>query len=266
MNLPVLCTELRIRADGRVPIVNSRDVAEFFKKRHDHVLRDIAALNISPDLGRSWFRPAPFADSYGRDQPTIDMTRDGFTLLVMGWTGERAMAFKIKYIEAFNAMEVALNDRTSVTGTELIQAVREIVAPLAVRFDGNDKAIERIERRQESQAEDIADIKIQLAGKRKEISDDVKRDHMDAITQIYGGRCPCGCGRLIVISGIRVVRSNYDHFYQPHMRDAAHTWLICKETHDDLTYGRVARVKFDGPFRGYQQSRMRLPGRQPELF
>jgi Rha family phage regulatory protein len=46
---------------------------------------------IGPDLGRSWFRSATVLDSYGREQPSFDLTRDGFTLLVMGWTGERAM-------------------------------------------------------------------------------------------------------------------------------------------------------------------------------
>jgi phage regulator Rha-like protein len=38
------------------------------------------------------------------------MTRQGFTLLVMGWTGDKAMAFKVRYIEAFDAMERALNE------------------------------------------------------------------------------------------------------------------------------------------------------------
>jgi Rha family phage regulatory protein len=66
-------------------------VAEAFGKEHRHVLRDISALEISPELGRSWFRPATVLDSYGREQPSFDLTRQRFTLLVMGWTGERAM-------------------------------------------------------------------------------------------------------------------------------------------------------------------------------
>jgi len=86
---------LRLRADGTVPVVNSRDVAEMFEKDHRHVLRDIKALEIGPDLGRSWFRSATVTDSYGREQPSYDLTRQGFVLLVMGWTGERAMTFKV---------------------------------------------------------------------------------------------------------------------------------------------------------------------------
>jgi Rha family phage regulatory protein len=68
---------------------NSRDVAEMFEKRHDNVLRDINGLDISSDLRASWFHPVISTDAYGREQPSVDITRQGFTLLVMGWTGER---------------------------------------------------------------------------------------------------------------------------------------------------------------------------------
>jgi phage regulator Rha-like protein len=57
-------------ADGAVALVNSRKVAEAFGKQHDHVLRDIATLEIPPDLGRSWFREVSVPDSYGRPQPS----------------------------------------------------------------------------------------------------------------------------------------------------------------------------------------------------
>ena len=72
--LPALCVELKIRDDDGVPLVNSSDVAERFGKQHKHVLRDINSLEISPDLGRSWFRPAVIRDSYGREQPSFDLT------------------------------------------------------------------------------------------------------------------------------------------------------------------------------------------------
>jgi Rha family phage regulatory protein len=77
-------------------------VAEAFEKEHGKVLRDIKELKIEPNLATSWFRPTTLLDSYGREQPSFDLTRQGFTLLVMGWTGERAMAFKVRYIEAFD--------------------------------------------------------------------------------------------------------------------------------------------------------------------
>ncbi len=88
-NLP---ESLGMRADGLVVLVNTRDVAELFEKPHDKVCCDIKALDMSPELATSWFRQTTTADSYGREQPSYDMTRDGFTLLVMGWTGPKAQA------------------------------------------------------------------------------------------------------------------------------------------------------------------------------
>jgi len=97
----------RRNATDGVALVNSRDVAEAFEKRPSEVNRAINDFEIGAELHRSWFREARVLDAYGREQPSFDMTRQGFTLLVMGWTGERAMAFKVRYIEAFDAMEAA---------------------------------------------------------------------------------------------------------------------------------------------------------------
>jgi Rha family phage regulatory protein len=263
--LPALCAELGLKGDGGVPVVNSRDVAAAFEKRHDHVLRDINALNISPDLGRSWLRPATSLDSYGREQPSFDMTRDGFTLLVMGWTGERAMQFKVRYIQAFNAMEDALKDR-GVTASDLIQAVREIVAPLAVRFDSQDGAIARIEARQDSMAEDLALVKRALINPRRNLTQATKREHIASAAEL-GGRCPC-CGLAAVVTeeGDRSAFAEFDHFYHNSKPDADHTWLICKPCHQEMTTGRVPRDQREAVFRAYQDQRHRLPGRQISLF
>ncbi|GGE85565.1 Rha family transcriptional regulator [Niveispirillum cyanobacteriorum] len=100
--------------DGKV-YANSRDVAAFFEKRHDHVLRDIDNLlkNMdSPKLGSSMFAQSAAPDGQGVDRRTFDMTRDGFALLAMGFTGEKALAFKLRYIEQFNVMEDRLRNPT----------------------------------------------------------------------------------------------------------------------------------------------------------
>lgn len=101
--LPVLVVR-----SGEV-LTTSRDVAEKFDKRHDHVLRDIDNLlrNIdSPNLG-SLFRLEMMPDGQGILRRSYDMTRDGFALLAMGFTGARAIKWKLAYIEAFNTMERA---------------------------------------------------------------------------------------------------------------------------------------------------------------
>lgn len=88
--------------------VTSLDVAETFGKRHDHVLRDIRELGCSEEFRLSNFGESCYKNDQNKDQPMFLMTRDGFTLLAMGYTGELAMKFKEAYIKQFNAMEAAL--------------------------------------------------------------------------------------------------------------------------------------------------------------
>lgn len=67
-------------------------------------------------MGSDEFRLLNFEESYyinaqNKHQPMVMMTRDGFTLLAMGYTGELAMKFKEGYIKQFNAMEAALRGK-----------------------------------------------------------------------------------------------------------------------------------------------------------
>ena len=91
--------------------VTSLDVAETFGKEHKHVLRDIRELGCSEEFNRSNFGPITYTDARNRKQDAVIMTRDGFTLLVMGYTGSLAMKFKEAYIKQFNAMEAALQGK-----------------------------------------------------------------------------------------------------------------------------------------------------------
>lgn len=96
--------ELVIMHDQQA-VTTSLKVAEVFGKRHDHILRDISNLRKDiPNFGEM-FLEGTEPDSYGRNRKMFYMNRDGFTLLAMGFTGQKAMSFKLKYIEAFNAME-----------------------------------------------------------------------------------------------------------------------------------------------------------------
>lgn len=90
--------------------VDSLFVAEFFEKQHKHVLRDIAEITkpksgLSEDFIKTNFKRTHYKDKAGRKLPCYAMTRDGFTMLVMGYTGKKAMKFKELYIRRFNEME-----------------------------------------------------------------------------------------------------------------------------------------------------------------
>lgn len=89
-------------------VVTSLDIAETFGKRHADVLRDIKALECSKEFTQRNFALTSYKDASGKSNKKYLLTKDGFTLLVMGYTGEKAMKFKEGYIRQFNAMEKAL--------------------------------------------------------------------------------------------------------------------------------------------------------------
>ena len=90
--------------------VDSLYVAEFFEKNHKEVLRDIrniAAPNsgLSKEFAERNFALGSYKDKQNQKRPCYYLTRDGFTILVMGYTGKKALRFKELYIRRFNEME-----------------------------------------------------------------------------------------------------------------------------------------------------------------
>ena len=95
------------------PVTTSLIVAGYFSKRHAHILESIksiledeSAKNTEPEF---WL--SEYHDTTGRSLPMYVMGRDGFSLLAMGFTGKKALAFKRDYIRAFNNMESHLKRR-----------------------------------------------------------------------------------------------------------------------------------------------------------
>lgn len=112
---------IQVYLSDNVPVVTSRNVAEYFHKSHKNVLRDIDNLisdmeeigyqssklssDLSPKLGADMFHEITYRAGTGKAYREFEMTRDGFTLLAMGFTGKEALGWKLKYIDAFNRME-----------------------------------------------------------------------------------------------------------------------------------------------------------------
>lgn len=101
-------------------MADSRDVADYFGKRHQHVLEALRNLNCSDDFRQSNFRPFKINDLTGESTSHVTMTKDGFTFLAMGFTGGRAGVFKERYIAAFNVMETELRNRPTVDASKLL--------------------------------------------------------------------------------------------------------------------------------------------------
>lgn len=91
-------------------VVSSRQVAEYFGKEHRNILRDIENIIIQGSMlnfeHTQMFHKTTYINEQNKQQyPMYLMNKDGFSLLVMGFTGKEALKWKIKYIEAFNDME-----------------------------------------------------------------------------------------------------------------------------------------------------------------
>ena len=95
----------------------SRNVAIVFGKRHDRVIDAIRNLATSTpaEFAQPNFRLSTYRDNSGKSNPMYELTRDGFTLLAMGFTGKRALEFKLAYINAFNEMERKLAEPKTIT-------------------------------------------------------------------------------------------------------------------------------------------------------
>lgn len=101
-------------------VTTSLSVADNFDKPHNDTLKVIRELEKDVGNFSQMFQEANLPDSYGRDRKGYLMNRDGFTLLAMGFTGKKALNFKLKYIEAFNKMEAQINSNVP---TNMIEAL-----------------------------------------------------------------------------------------------------------------------------------------------
>ena len=103
-----------VHQNNGVLVTTSRNIAEVFGKEHYNVIRDIKVVldnNPDKDFTALNFEVSEYTDSTGRKLPEYLLTRDGTMLLIMGYTGEKALALKTAYIKRFNEMEKQLKEK-----------------------------------------------------------------------------------------------------------------------------------------------------------
>ncbi|MCM1233157.1 MAG: Rha family transcriptional regulator [Ruminococcus flavefaciens] len=112
-------------------------MAEFFEKQHKHVLRDITKITeptsgLSEEFIKKNFVADSYKDSTGRTLRCYPMTHGGFTMLVMGYTGAKAMRFKELYIKRFNEMEEFI--KTLVSARQEFPLSNALLEAFRIRF------------------------------------------------------------------------------------------------------------------------------------
>ena len=150
-------------------VTTSLKVAEYFRKPHKDVLKSIRTLECSTEFTGRNFSPcfyfSELRNNVKRKLPMYYMTRDGFTLLVMGFTGKIAARFKEAYINAFNEMERKLSGIT-VREDEIINIIRELCADVNSRIKGHEKVLKKEHGVQ--QAGDMSCLSLLIHGTIKE--------------------------------------------------------------------------------------------------
>ncbi|MBO5138687.1 MAG: Rha family transcriptional regulator [Bacilli bacterium] len=141
---------IKIENKNGVMVVSSREIAENFGKRHTEVLRAIQNKLTDAKLrSLNYFIENEYIDNKGEVRKEYLMTRDGFSFLVMGFTGKKADRWKIKYIDAFNKMEETIKNgsqyKVPQTPMEALSLMFEVQKENAIKIDKLDERVTTFE-------------------------------------------------------------------------------------------------------------------------
>ncbi|MDE5853837.1 MAG: Rha family transcriptional regulator, partial [Ruminococcus sp.] len=138
---------------------SSLGVAERFGKQHKDVLEKISNIKAemnSAEFSAQYFIESIYIDNSGKSNKCYELTRDGFSLLVMGFTGKKALEWKLKYIEAFNLMEQKLREQSKKK-----MSANELIFEMAKSNLETEKRINALESKQkaiEERTEKVLDV------------------------------------------------------------------------------------------------------------
>lgn len=147
--------EIVFRGANDQAMTSSLLVAKEFGKEHNKVMRDINNLACSQEFRAANFGESSYVSEQGKEFPMFTMTKDGFSFLVMGYTGKKAAQFKEAYINAFNKMEVEI--RSSVKPKSQLEILQMSINQLVEQ-----------EHRLSSVERDVAETKKEIAEMKQE--------------------------------------------------------------------------------------------------
>lgn len=181
-------------------VVSSRQVAEHFGKEHKNVLASIRDILVAENSATKFFLESNH-EYRGQKFPEYLMNRDGFSLLVMGFTGREALQWKMKYIAAFNAMEAELSKK------QLDFTDPNVVLQLATKW------------KEEVEARKQAEEKVAVLTPKAEYTDTVlSADGGMSTTQIAKdyGRSAKWLNKILQVEHVQYKQGNQWLLYQEH--------------------------------------------------
>lgn len=148
-------SEIVFRGTNDQTMTSSLLVAKEFGKEHNKVMRDINNLACSQEFRAANFGESSYVSEQGKEFPMFTMTKDGFSFLVMGYTGKKAAQFKEAYINAFNKMESEI--RSSIKPKSQLEILQMSINQLVEQ-----------EHRLSSVERDVAETKKEIAEMKQE--------------------------------------------------------------------------------------------------
>ncbi|QUT74884.1 Phage regulatory protein Rha (Phage_pRha) [Bacteroides salyersiae] len=140
-------TDIVFQGSEGQPLTSSVLVAEKFDKRHCDIIKKIKGLlNDSPQKCGQFFVSSTYTDSSGKENLMYIMNRDGFTLLAMGFTGQKALQFKLDYIDAFNKMEQTIRNTRNLPSsadTAMLKQLVETTQTMAAQISRMQEELDR---------------------------------------------------------------------------------------------------------------------------
>lgn len=178
-------------------LTNSMLVAEKFGKQHKHVIDAIKKLISSAENSAQFFVSTTYVDGSGKTNPMYVMNRDGFSLLVMGFTGEKALQFKLDFIRSFNEMEEKLRNTQpkQLTTAEMFLQIAQVNVQQEKKIAELESKVSRIEERTKANLEYSTVVAFCT---RNDIAVDIKK------LGAYGRKASTICKK----SGIEVTKIN----------------------------------------------------------
>lgn len=252
-----------VRDEAGQIFATSLDVAERFGKHHKNVLRAIDALECSVEFRRLNFEPSSYINEQGKEQPCYRMTRDGFTLLAMGFTGAEATRWKESYIRAFNMMEREVTQRQEIDTQVILDVINArhdrsdaLQRDVAMQVFNVETKVVSVESVVREHGEQISLIQRELGKRRRGILQETKNEHVQAVLRFYHGKCPiCAITKVVDDEGQRIPPAEFDHFMANHRPDVGATWLICQPCHREITHSDRSRLDATPDFQSYQRKR-----------
>ncbi|WP_313804745.1 Rha family transcriptional regulator [Cytobacillus sp.] len=132
-------------------VTDSLTVAEVFKKEHARVMRDIRELGCSEEFRVGNFAESTYVNTQNKEMPKYSMSKKGFTLLAMGYTGKEAMKFKEAYIEEFERMESQLKAPRILSDREQLLASMKMTLETSEKVDQIENKIISLEQKVDEQ-------------------------------------------------------------------------------------------------------------------